>query len=131
MSKFRHLVSSCIRTAPCASLHEELFPLNPTKECMDERQAKLKKTKSQTQKAQNNWVNQRMKLADSLGVRWGTPARKELAHNAWYSTLTEREAGCLKLSEIESPGCGFRNLSQSLGRANSATLQAVGRHVHA
>ena len=70
-----------------------------------------------------------MKFADSLGVRWGTPARKELAQNAWYSTLTERDADCLKLSEIESPGCGFRNLSQSLGRANSATLQADGRHV--
>ena len=129
MSKFRHLVSSCIRTAPCAS--EVLLEKGDlaTKECMDERQAKLKKTKSQTQKAQNNWVNQHMKFADSLGVRWGTPARKELAQNAWYSTLTEREADCLKLSEIESPGCGFRNLSQSLGRANSATLQADGRHV--
>ena len=125
MSKFRHLVSSCIRSPPCAS--KVLLPAETSavKCFLEERHARVKK-KSQ---AQNNWVNQHMKFADSLGIRWGSPMRKELSQNAWYVTLTEREADCLKLSEVESPAAGFRNLSQSIGRANSCTLQGDGRHL--
>lgn len=124
MSKFRHLLSSCVRTSPCAS--EVLLPAEDgaVKYFFDERQARTKKKSTQ-----NNWVNQHMKYADGLGIRWGMPARKELSQNPWYLTLTEREADCLKLSEIESPAAGFRNLSQSIGRANSSTLQADGRHL--
>ncbi len=70
-----------------------------------------------------------MKFADSIGIRWGSPASAELAKNPWFCLLIDREADVLKLDKAASPQAGFRNLSQSVNRASTVTLQSNGKHL--
>ena len=127
---FRQLVSSCMRSPPCASevLLKEDHPA--VRRSFDERQARAEKASKKASKSNNcNWVNQHMKFADSLGVRWASAPSPELKSNPWYQLLTRREGDVLKLSQIEAPDAGFRNLSQSVGRVNTITLQSDGKHL--
>ena len=130
MTEFRQLVSTCTRSPPCASevLLESDDPavLNFLQE-RQERAAKAANKKASSKST--NWVNQHMKFADSLGVRWASMPGEEKTKNPWYQTLTEREADVLNLSEVEAPLAGFRNLSQSTARANSTSLQASQKHL--
>ena len=68
------------------------------------------------------WIDRHMAYADDLGYRWGSAVDEELAGNKWYQTLSKREADALVLSRVADPTCEFRNVSQSVGRINSARL---------
>ena len=130
---FRKLVSSCLRSAPCATK----CLLNPDLDSHAEilRFALAEVVKIQEKAAErkappnNTWMNKHMEYAEQLGVRWATPLPVELVTNDWFSTLTKREGDCLRLSRVVGPTAEFRNLSQSVGRAHGNTLQDSGKHV--
>ena len=130
---FRKLVSSCVRSAPCATK----CLLNPDLDSHAEilRFALAEVVKIQEKAAErkappnNTWMNKHMEYAEQLGVRWATPLPVELVMNDWFSTLTKREGDCLRLSRVAGPTAEFRNLSQSVGRAHGNTLQDSGKHV--
>ena len=115
---FRKLVSSCLRSAPCATK----CLLNPDLDShADLRFALAEVVKIQEKAAErkappnNTWMNKHMEYAEQLGVRWATPLPVELVTN--------------DLSRIAGPTAEFRNLSQSVGRAHGNTLQDSGKHV--
>ncbi|CAE7331255.1 unnamed protein product [Symbiodinium sp. CCMP2592] len=77
-----------------------------------------------------NWVEQHLKASETLGVRWGQPAGRELESSPWFRTLTDREKDALVLSRSHAPQAGFRNLSQSLNRIHTMTLaEGCTKHV--
>ena len=90
----RKLVSSCLRSAPCATK----CLLNPDLDSHAEilRFALAEVVKIQEKAAErkappnNTWMNKHMEYAKQLGVRWATPLPVELVTNDWFSTLTKR-----------------------------------------
>lgn len=130
--KVRALVPLCMRSPPCATKcllqdnnpeHRELIVRKLT-----ELQSQALK-RSEKKQPPNTWVDRHMAHADNLGVRWAAPVPQALLSNDWYKCLTKREADALRLSMVEDPHSGFRNLSQSVGRINAASLQPSGQHV--
>jgi len=131
-ASFRKMVSSCMRSAPCAT--ECLFAdgsehcwvvANALQEHSEAAEKAAKKKAPQNQA----WVPKHMEFAEELGVRWGVPVEAALNKKEWFWTLTKREGDVLRLSRIAGPRTEFRNLSQSVGRAHGNTLQESWRHV--
>ncbi|CAE7429767.1 scrFIAM [Symbiodinium natans] len=131
MQKFRQLVSSCARSPPCLSKVLLDDDHEAVEKSYEERLARAQKSQAKKSPSTKtvNWVNQHMKHADSLGVRWASAPGEALQGNKWFQLLTEREADALKLSEVEAPSAGFRNLAQSIGRNNFVTRQEDGTHL--
>ena len=130
---FRKLVSSCLRSAPCATKCLLNSDLDSHAEILKFALAEVVKIQEKTAERKappnNTWMNKHMEYAEQLGVRWATPLPVELVMNEWFSTLTKREGDCLRLSRVAGPTAEFRNLSQSVGRAHGNTLQDSGKHV--
>ena len=130
---FRKLVSSCLRSAPCATecLLTERVDSHAEIVCGGLAEVVKAQEKAAERKAppNNTWINKHMEYAEQLGVRWAAPLPESLVMNEWFSTLTKREGDCLRLSRIAGPTAAFRNLSQSVGRAHGNTLQDSGKHV--
>ena len=81
---------------------------------------KVKNEKSEKQKKPasavgKGWIEQRMKFADNLGIRWGSAPSAELAQNPWFALLTEREADVLRQHRLWR-GSGIY-LNRSIGLA--------------
>ena len=138
-SDFRKCVTSCLRSPPCAkdildgakseaaeAWLKKLHWKQLDQKVKNEKNAKQKKPASAVGEG---WIEQHMKFADNLGIRWGSAPSAELAQNPWFALLTEREADVLKLDKAASPLAGFRNLSQSVNRASTVTLQSNGKHL--
>ena len=121
---FRSLVATCMRSPPCASA-VLLDPLDSAVAAgLQEAQAK----KPRAEGSGGAWVEQHLRFSESLGVRWGQPVGRDLETNDWFDTLTDREKDALKLSRLQAPDAGFRNLSQSISRVHTVTL-ARGKHL--
>ena len=129
-SSFRRCVTSCLRSPPCASEILEDAKSEAAMAWLYALQWKQVNSKSKKKPAPGKgWIEQHMKFADSLNIRWGLAADAELACNPWFALLTEREADVLKLDRAAAPQAGFRNLSQSVNRASTVTLQESGKHL--
>ena len=131
-ASFRKMVSSCLRSAPCATAC--LFADGSEHDWVVAnalRENTVAAEKAANKKAPQNqaWVPKHMEFAEELGVRWGVPVEASLNANEWFWTLTKREGDVLRLSRIAAPRTEFRNLSQSIGRAHGNTLQENGKHV--
>ena len=128
---FRKLVTSCLRSPPCVSAvllnDEEPAVMDHLEELLTKQQQEPEK-KRQRQRG-DKWIEQHMKMADTLGIRWGSMPSKDLQENPWFGLLTAREKDCLQLSRAAAPQAGFRNLSQSVGRSHMQTLQANKNHI--
>ncbi|CAE7473758.1 unnamed protein product [Symbiodinium sp. CCMP2592] len=127
---FRRLVTSCLRSPPCVSAvllsDEDPAVLNHLEDL--EQKASMPESKKRKQGG-GNWIEQHMKTAETLGIRWGGKPPRDLQSNAWFSLLTAREKDVLQLSRAAAPQAGFRNLSQSVGRSHMQTLQTNGNHI--
>ena len=55
-------------------------------------------------------------------MRWSQPIGPDLEINEWFLTFTDREKDVLILSRAQAPSAGFRNVSQSVGRVHSPSL---------
>ncbi|CAE7946113.1 unnamed protein product [Symbiodinium sp. KB8] len=124
---FRKCVTSCLRSAPSAA---DILMDSECDEALQHLQAlqeKQQQSNSSKKKPGSGWIEQHMKFAEGLGIRWGFPAEAELASNPWFKLLTDREQDVLKLSRKAAPQCAFRNLSQSLNRAHHGTLSEAGK----
>ena len=137
-ANFRKLVSSCLRSAPCATkclLQPDKHQAHLTQALKEHTSSAEKAAAAANKKnplalaAGQTWVTKHMEYAESLGVRWATQVPQELLDNAWYGTLTKREGDALQLSRVAAPHTEFRNLSQSIGRVHGQTLQQNGKHV--
>ena len=130
---FRKLVSSCLRSPPCATkclLDADLEAHQKILRCaLVELEKTAEKTAERKAPPNNTWMNKHMEYADQLGVRWAAPLPPTLGMNDWFCTLTKREGDALRLSRIAGPTAEFRNLSQSVGRVHGNTLQDSGKHV--
>eukprot|EP00435_Cladocopium_sp_Y103_P067075 s554_g29.t1 len=132
-ASFRKMVSSCMRSAPCATAclldenSEHAWAVGNALQEISESAEKAAKSKKAPQN--QAWVTKHMEFAEELGVRWGVPVDPSLSANQWYWNLTKREGDVLRLSQIAAPATEFRNLSQSLGRAHGNTRQESGKHV--
>ena len=132
-STLRTLVTSCMRSPPCSkecllspSDPDHLELLEKALECHQRSAQKAAEKKAPPQ----TWIDKHMAYADDLGYRWGSAADEELAGNKWYQTLSKREADALVLSRVADPTCEFRNVSQSVGRINSASqMEYKGKEV--
>ena len=119
---FKSLVTSCMRSPPCSKgclLSEETHKSFVQRALVHYQEAAAKN--AQRKPAPQTWIDKHMAYADQLGYRWASPVSDKLKENLWYQTLTKREADALVLSRVADPTCEFRNLSQSLGRINSAS----------
>ena len=125
---FRKCVTSCVRSAPSAA---DILMESRCEEALQHLQALQDKQQAAAskKKAGTNWIEQHMKFAESLGIRWGFRADEELGSNPWFKLLTDREQDVLKLSRKAAPQCMFRNLSQSLNRAHHSTMSQSGRYL--
>ncbi|CAE7041808.1 mspIM [Symbiodinium sp. CCMP2592] len=140
VTMFRSMTASCMRSAPCVTevlldgsceaVSAGLLELQNKRAQAEERAANAKaKAKAKAQPAAN-WVEQHLKASETLGVRWGQPAGRELESSPWFRTLTDREKDALVLSRSHAPQAGFRNLSQSLNRIHTMTLaEGCTKHV--
>ena len=124
---FRNLLGKCLRTAPCASsiLLDAKDPAVTAE--LSQRQAKAAGNSQSS--LSGNWADLHMQFAESIKVRWGRKPLQELACNPWFKTLTPREQDALPLCQAQMPTSLLRDVSQSISRMNSATLQDDGAHI--
>ena len=84
---------------------------------------------NQGKQAPQDWVEQHMKMAETLRVSYGSLTYKH-ASSAWHSTLTAREQDALPLLAAQVPNTMMRDLSQSIFRADASTWKSdIGMHV--
>ena len=97
------------------------------------RQHKREKRREALQKSgrlPQTWMDGHMNFARGLKYRWGEPVSQALKENPWFQTLTEREQDVLRLAQVQSPHVLFRDVSQSVVRANVGTWDdSAGRHI--
>lgn len=145
---FRDLSALCLRDAPCVkdvlysasskAVVAELAHRREKRQKQAEREkAKQEKTDVVAEPKGDPWVESHMQFAAAHKLRWGHPAPQELSANPWFQLLTSREKDLLWLCQQQLPAYMFRDVSQTIGRANGANSERVckdqpwltGRHV--
>ncbi|CAJ1455628.1 unnamed protein product [Effrenium voratum] len=128
LETFRRLVPSCLRTAPCAT---KVLLGHDDEAIQAELQAReaARATGPGSGSASGSWADTHMQFAETIRVRWGQRPPASLANNPWFKTFTAREQDALPLCQQSAPTTLLRDLSQSISRMNSATLQESGRHL--
>ena len=121
----RAVMCSCVRS-PCCATKIFLPPYDPAvKSYLESRREKREKLREAAKKsgpAHHPWMNQHLAFARVLKYRWGQPVPEDLKANEWFETLTDREKDVVRLTRAQSPDLLFRDLSQSIARANETTL---------
>lgn len=140
---FGGLLSGCMRRGPCASAVLLASSDPAVRAELRARQGRLaeqaqahasghgsKPAGGGHSHGAGDWVEQHMKMAELLRVRWGEGKSEDLTSSAWYQTLTDREQDALPLLRLQSPDTMMRDLSQSISRANAATWKSeTGTHL--
>ena len=132
-ASFRNLVSSCMRSPPCATeclLGPDSAQAWVVEDALQEHTKAAEEAAKKKAQPNTGWVTKHMEYAEQLGVRWAGPVESDLSSNEWFWSLTKREGDALQLSRVAGPQSEFRNLSQSLGRVHGNTLQPkTGKHI--
>ena len=142
---FGALMNGCLRSVPCARLlwlePNDPAVLHELQARQDKREnERIRKEKEKEKESKNPdkvpsapvggaWVDQHRHFAQALKRRWGTAAPSHLQGNPWFQVLTLREQDALPHLQAESPSSIFRDLSQSINRANANSLDGE-RGVH-
>ena len=126
---FRAFLSSCMREGP--SLEKLLLPPDDPAVLAElrARQEKNKVAEPMSTVSKAEWPEQHMQFAQNMRVLWTQRAGKHLQMNDWFHTLGLREKNALPLLQQQVPArtAMIRDLSQSIGRANSVTWQEDAR----
>ena len=137
---FRGLLAGCLHTSPCVS--QVLLPRDHDAVLAELKERQARHAKAVEQKAAKaaeaegqvslgeNWVEQHMKYAEAKGLQMALPTPPQLQRSPWFSVLTEREKNALLICRAEKHLVVFRDLSQSIARINSNSLnENTGQHV--
>ena len=129
----RAVMCSCIRS-PCCGTEIPLPADDPAVAAdLELREVKRQKRDQAAQKAgptPQTWMDSHMAFARQLKFRWGQQVPASLRSNPCFQTLTKREQDVLRLAQVQSPKLLFRDLSQSVQRANIQSEDAEsGLHV--
>ena len=124
LATLRAVMCSCLRSPCCAT--QVFLPQNDPAVISDlvartKKRDKMKEAAKKTGQQAQSWLDQHLAFAKTLKYRWGQRTSQDLTENAWFQTLTEREQDVLRLARVQSPGLFFRDLSQSIARANVVT----------
>ena len=106
---FRKLVSSCLRSPPCATkclLDADLEAHQKILRCaLVELEKTAEKTAERKAPPNNTWMNKHMEYADQLGVRWAAPLPPTLGMNDWFLHTDEKGRGCIAIVPNSRANC--------------------------
>ena len=138
-STFRKLATACLSEPPCGTkvLYPPDHPAIPSElvarqhklEKQMEKQKEKEKKQGASAPSGESWVEAHMQFAGLHKIRYGSGAGSGLLENPWFKTLSPREQDMLPVLQAQNATTIFRDLSQSIGRANSNSLQVSGKHL--